>query len=60
MRAALARGAGALIGHPSGHAGPSAGRQGTARGFLQDDSRANFGVVDSCHVVGSERNIAAV
>ena len=29
-------------------------------GFLQDDSRANFGVGDSCHLVGSERNIAAV
>ena len=31
-----------------------------ARGFLQDDSRANFGVGDSCHLVGSERSIAAV
>ena len=31
-----------------------------ARGFLQDDSRANFGVGDSCHLVGSECNIAAV
>ena len=30
------------------------------RGFLQDDSRANFGVGDSCHLVGLERNIAAV
>ena len=30
------------------------------RSFLQDDSRANFGVGDSCHLVGSERNIAAV
>ena len=28
-----------------------------ARGFLQDYSRANFGVGDSCHLVGSERNI---
>jgi len=60
VRAALARGAGALIGRPSGHAGPSAGRQGTARGVLQDNSRANFGVGDSWHVVGSERSIAAV
>ena len=56
MRAALI-GAGR---RPSGHAGPSAGRQGTARGFLQDDSRANFGVGDSCHVVGSERNMFTV
>ena len=31
-----------------------------ARGFLQDDSCANFGAGDSCHLVGSERNIAAV
>ena len=31
-----------------------------ARGFLQVDSRNNFGVDDSCHLVGSERNIAAV
>ena len=30
------------------------------RGVLQDDSRANFRVGDSCHLVGSERNIAAV
>ena len=34
--------------------------QPLARGVLQDDSRANFGVGDSCHLVGSERNIAAV
>ena len=33
---------------------------GTARGFLWDDSRANFGVGDSCHVVGSERNTFTV
>ena len=33
---------------------------GQARGFLQDESRANFGVGDLCHVVGSERNIAVV
>jgi len=31
-----------------------------ARGFLQDDSCANFGVGDSCHVVGSEQNMFAV
>ena len=31
-----------------------------ARGFLQDDSRANFGVGDSCHLVGSECNVATV
>ena len=31
-----------------------------ARAFLQDDSRANFGVGDSCHLMGSERNIATV
>ena len=31
-----------------------------ARGVLQDDSRANFGVGDSYHLVGPERNIAAV
>ena len=31
-----------------------------AWGFLQDDSRANFGVGDLCHLVGSERNIPAV
>ena len=36
------------------------GRPGTARGFLQDNSRANFSVGDSCHVVGSERNISTV
>ena len=45
---------------PEGHAGPSAGRQVTARGFLGDYLRANFSVGDSCHVVGSERNIPAV
>ena len=33
---------------------------GTTRGFLQDYSRANFGVGDSCYFVGSERNIPAV
>ena len=31
-----------------------------AWGFLQDDSHANFSVGDSCHLVGSEHNIAAV
>ena len=40
------------VGRPSGHAGPSAGRQGTVRGFLWDNSHAKFGVGDSCHVVG--------
>ena len=34
--------------------------RGAARGVLRDDSRANFGVGDSCHVVESERSIAAV
>ena len=32
----------------------------TAGRFLQDDSRANFSVGDSCHVVGSERNMFTV
>ena len=31
--------------------------RGAARGFLRDDSRANFGVGDSCHVVGSEQSL---
>ena len=34
--------------------------QPVARGFLQDDSRANFGVGDSGHLVELDRNIAAV
>ena len=56
------RGASALIsaGRTPKRACGTLGRSsGHARGFLQNDSRAKFGVGDSCHVVGSERNIFA-
>ena len=59
MRATLAHRS-ALVGRPSWQSGPSASHQGTALSFLQDDSCANFTVGDSCHVMGSERNIFAV
>ena len=60
MQAALAR---ALIGTgrtPERACGTLGRSPGHGPGVLQDDSRANFSVGNSCHVVGSERNMFAV